>query len=436
LLPVTRRPHGTTASLFCWLLLFLTSACVVPGPNNGSAHDPAAPAVRAVRLGRLVDPASGAVVERAVVVVRGDRITYVGDDASKIPAGAHVLDWGAYTGLPGLIDAHTHVTFVTDGAGGTNPFERVDTLGAAQAMPIIQGCLLRMLRIGVTSAIDKGSPTDFDLKLRDAVRQGRARGPRLFVAGPGVQTPDKSEPAVRAEVRKLVARGVDLIKLWGDECSDRRLNCQRSYSFEAMRAAVDEAHRLGKPIAIHAYHAEVAADAVRAGADSLEHAEGLDDATLGEMARRGTVYVPTIDHNRYYREHTDLFGFNEGDARSLDDFLGRNLATASRARERGVALAMGSDAVFTMCGENKRELAWLVRAGLTPMQALKAATFEPARSLGKERELGRVAPGYVADLIAVEGDPLADVGVVINNVRGVMQGGEPVDLGVPASASR
>lgn len=425
---MTWRPRSVTAPLFCWLLLFLATACISGGPNNGSTHDPS---VRAVRLGRLIDPASGTVVERAVVLMRGDRITYVGDDASQIPTGAPVVDWSSYTGLPGLIDAHTHVTFVTDGASGTNPFERVDTIEASKAKPLIKDCLQRMVRLGVTTAIDKGSPTDLDLKMREALRKGKLRGPRLFVAGTGVQTTDKSGPAVRAEVRRLAELGVDLIKLWADECSDRRLTCQRAYSFEAMRAAVDEAHRLGKPVSIHAYHAEVAADAVRAGTDALEHAEGLDAATLEEMARRGTIYVPTIDHNRYYRENTELFGFSTDDARALDGFLEKNLATASLARERGVTFAMGSDAVFTMCGENKRELAWLVRAGLTPLQALKAATFDAARSIGKERELGRVAPGYLADLIAVEGDPRADIDVVIRNVRGVLQGGEPIDLRPP-----
>ncbi|HEU4410286.1 MAG TPA: amidohydrolase family protein [Polyangiaceae bacterium] len=429
---MTRRLRSATAALFCWLLLISIPSCGVgAGPHDGSSREPA---VRAVRLGRLIDPASGAVIERAVVVVRGDRVAYVGDDASQIPAEAPVLDWGGYTGLPGLIDAHTHVTFVTDGAPGTNPFERVDKLGASRALPLIHDCLQRMLRLGVTTAIDKGSPTGLDLKAREAVRAGRVRGPRLVVAGPGVQTDDRSERGVRAEVRRLVALGVDLIKVWADECSDRRLSCQRSYSFEAMRATVDEAHRLGKPVSIHAYHGEVAADAVRAGADALEHAEGLDAATLDEMTRRGTTYVPTIDHNRYYRENAPFFGFSGDDDRAFEAFLGQNLATTSQALARGVAVAMGSDAVFTMCGENKRELAWLVRAGMTPLQALKAATFEAARSVGRERELGRVAPGYFADLIAVEGDPLADIEVVIRNVRGVMQGGEPVDLRPPAAA--
>ncbi len=158
----------------------------------------------------------------------------------------------------------------------------------------------------------------------------------------------------------------------------------------------------------------------------VEHAVDMDEQTITEMARRGTFYVPTIDHNRYYVEYRKQFGYGEDVAARLDDYIERNLATARRAHKAGVRFAMGSDAVFTMFGQNTRELAWFVKAGLTPQEALATATTNAAALLGMEKSLGAVAPGYFADLVAVDGDPLRDIDVVIRNVRWVMKGGKVV----------
>jgi imidazolonepropionase-like amidohydrolase len=144
------------------------------------------------------------------------------------------------------------------------------------------------------------------------------------------------------------------------------------------------------------------------------------------MARRQTVYVPTIDHNRYYAEYREQFGYGPDVAERLRDYLRRNLETARRAHKAGVRFAMGSDAVFTMFGQNTRELGWFVKAGMTPAEALAAATTNGAALLGMEKSLGAVAPGYFADIVAVEGDPLADIQVVIDRVRWVMKGGKVV----------
>jgi len=141
------------------------------------------------------------------------------------------------------------------------------------------------------------------------------------------------------------------------------------------------------------------------------------------MVKRGTFYVPTIDHNRYYIENGDKIGYAPGYKERLQAFIPRNLETARKAHKAGVKFAMGSDAIYTMFGQNTRELGWFVKAGMTPEQALRTATTNAAELLGKEKELGAVAPGYFADLVAVEGDPLADINVAINNVRWVMKGG-------------
>jgi imidazolonepropionase-like amidohydrolase len=190
-----------------------------------------------------------------------------------------------------------------------------------------------------------------------------------------------------------------------------------------MKAAVDAAHNLGKRVAIHSYGPDGARDAVRAGADSVEHAAGLDEDTLAEMVRRKTFYVPTIDHNRYYAEHAGEFGYGEADVAGLNAFIQRNLETAVRAFKSGVRFAMGSDAVFTMFGENARELEWFVRAGMSPAQAIATATAGGAALLGLEDRLGRIAPGYYADIIAVEGDPLTDIRAVTHGALWVMKGG-------------
>jgi imidazolonepropionase-like amidohydrolase len=193
-----------------------------------------------------------------------------------------------------------------------------------------------------------------------------------------------------------------------------------------MKAAVDVAHFAGRRIAIHSYGPEGGRAAVLAGAESVEHAIDLDDSTLAEMVRRGTVYVPTVDHNRYYIAHRNEFGYSLEDSGALTEYMRRNMATLRRAIRAGVKIAMGSDAVFTGFGENTRELDRFVEAGMTPAQAIATATTTAAALLGKEKDLGALAPGYFADIVAVEGDPLADIAAVTQRVRWVMKGGKVV----------
>jgi imidazolonepropionase-like amidohydrolase len=200
----------------------------------------------------------------------------------------------------------------------------------------------------------------------------------------------------------------------------------QTFTFEEMKAAVDAAHKYGKRIAIHSYGAPGGRDAVRAGANTLEHAIELDDATLALMAKQGTIYVPTIDHNRYYADFRTDYGYTDDQARGLDQYRAKNLETARRAFKAGVKFAMGSDAVHMMFGQNTRELGHYVLAGMTPAQALATATVNGAEMLGMSDRIGRVAPGYFADIVAVEGDPRANIDVVLKGVRWVMKGGRVV----------
>jgi imidazolonepropionase-like amidohydrolase len=231
---------------------------------------------------------------------------------------------------------------------------------------------------------------------------------------------------VQRVAREQIGAGADWIKMYGSTGSDQDVTGFQTFSFEEMKAAADVAHRAGKRIAIHSYGPDGARDAVRAGADSIEHATDMDDATIAEMKARKTVYVPTVDHNRYYIAHKDEFGYDQAVVDRLNDYIQRNVETLKRCVRAGVTVAMGSDAVFTGFGENTRELEWFVKAGMTPAQALAAATANGAALLGMSKDLGAVAPGTYADIVAVDGDPIADVTSVVNGVRWVMKGGAVV----------
>lgn len=397
----------------------------------------AAPTIKALRFGKLVD-GTGKVISNAVVIVGNDRIQSVGTVESAIPNGAEVIDLTRYTAIPGLIDVHTHMTYYWDQKSGTRPWQQLQERMPAMTLFLAQENARKTLETGVTTVRDLGSFDYLDIAMRDLINQGAMIGPRMFVSGFGVQiTYEAPKPGylsprggqadgsaeVMRVVRQQIAAGADVVKMYGSTGSADDLSGQQTFTFEEMKAAVDAAHKLGKRIAIHSYGSEGARDAVRAGTDSLEHAVNLDDETIAEMVRRKTFYVPTIDHNRYYAEARDQFGYSAEVAASLKAFVQRNLETARRAHKAGVRFAMGSDAVMTMFGQNTRELGWFVKAGMTPAQALATATINGAALLGMEKNLGAIAPGFYADLVAVEGDPLTDIDVVINKVRWVMKGG-------------
>ena len=400
------------------------------------------PPASALRFGQLVD-GTGHTLRDAVVVVVGDRILSVGTGRSAIPRGAVVRDLRGYTAIPGLIDAHTHMTYFWDGAPGTNPWQQQGARNSGVTVFLAQANALRTLESGVTTVRDLGSRDFTDVAMRDLINRGAFPGPRMFVAGHGLgrlrptaSTPNPvsniprariANPAdIPAAIKAQVDGGADWIKMYGSTGSAADVTGDETFSAEEMRVAVDAAHGLGKPIAIHSYGPEGGRDAIAAGAESVEHAVDLDDATLADMARRKTFYVPTIDHNRYYAEYRAQFGYSAAQAAALDAYRARNFETARRAWQAGVRFAMGSDAVFTMFGQNTRELGWYVKLGMTPAQALATATTNGAALLGREKELGAIAPGYYADIVAVEGDPLADVSVVTDKVRWVMKGGAVV----------
>jgi len=399
------------------------------------------PGLTAVRFGSLVD-GTGRVLRDAVVVISADTIVSVGSGAGAVPRGARVIDMRRYTGIPGLIDAHTHITYYWDETPRTDPWQQSGRRRSQVTVFLAQANARKTLETGVTTIRDLGASEYSDLAIRDLINRGAMAGPRVFGAGYGLRrAPATTQPNalpgpprgrlasvddVPAAVKAQVDAGADVIKVYGSTGSGPDVTDRQTLTYEELKAIVDASRAAGKRVAIHSYGPDGARDAVRAGAASVEHPIDLDDSTLARMVSQGTVYVPTIDHNRYYAEYREQFKHTPAQVAALDSFRLRNIETARRAFRTGVKFAMGSDAVFTMFGQNTRELGWFVQIGMTPAQALATATTNGAALLGMEKKLGAVAPGYFADIVAVDGDPLADIRVVIDRVRWVMKGGQVV----------
>jgi imidazolonepropionase-like amidohydrolase len=396
---------------------------------------------KALKFKAVVD-GSGRVVQQGVVIVDGDKVVRVIGPRDAIPPNAQVVDLSRYTAIPGLIDLHTHMTYYWDSTSGTDPW-RQPARKPEETVAVAKINALHTLETGVTSVRDLGASNYTDIALRDSINKAGWVGPRMFVAGYGLQRArppfrpnTDTTKTVRARiynisqipeaVKQQVDAGVDYIKMYASTGSGADVTGNETFSADEIKAAVDAAHSLGKRIAIHSYGPEGGRDVVRAGANSLEHAIDLDDATLAEMVKKNVLYVPTIDHNRYYAEDHDEFHYTPLQVTALDSFRLRNFETAKRAFKSGVKLGMGSDAVFTMFGQNTRELGWFVKLGMTPAQALATATTNAADVLGMSKQLGQIAPGYFADIVAVDGDPLGDINVVMNNVKWVMKGGAVV----------
>jgi len=394
-------------------------------------------ATKAIKFGKLVD-GTGRVLTNAVVIVEDDRVRSVASGNVAIPSGAEVIDLSRYTGIPGLIDAHTHITYYWD--GNTIPRYEPPRHPAVTAF-LAQENAQKALEAGVTTIRNLNSLDGIDLAMRDLINMGKMIGPRMFVSGLGIRITRSTAPpapigimadgvdAVIHAVRQVIASGADWVKMYGSTGGFDDVTQAQTFTYEEMKAAVDATHALGKKIAIHSYGPGGARDAVRAGTDSLEHATDMDDQTIAEMVKRKTYYLPTIDHNQYYVENADtVYHFPPGAKERLLDYIQRNFATAKKAFQAGAHMIVGSDAVYNGWGLNMRELDWFVKMGMTPEQALKAATTEPAAMLDMEKSLGAVAPGFYADIVAVEGDPLANITAVSRreNIRWVLKAGRVV----------
>jgi imidazolonepropionase-like amidohydrolase len=400
--------------------------------------------VTAIRAGKLIDPASGKVLSDQIILIRGNKIEKVGSGL-EIPADASVIDLSKMTVLPGLIDCHTHLA---DGAHNPDPMVQFTKTASRIALESVPNARA-MLESGFTTVRDVGTYRALgDLALRDAINRGDIVGPRMFVAGAYVTitggagaltglAPDITLPwdlrygeanspwEVRKVVRQLAHDGVDHIKVLSSGAVLTHGSNPNSQEFtpEELQAAVDEASHFGLRVEAHAHSPEGIKNAIRAGVASVEHATMIDAEGIALAKQRGTY----LDMDIYDEECIE----EEGKAASIPkDFLEHDAQLGQAQRDNfrkavaaGVKMSFGTDAGVCPYGVSGKQFAFMVKYGMTPMQAIQAATANAADLLGHSNEIGSIKPGKFADIVAVEGDPLADIRL-LENIQFVMKDGK------------
>lgn len=399
-----------------------------------------------VRAGRLIDVERGAALTDRLIRIEDGRIAEVAP-WSPPPEGATLTDWSAYTVLPGLIDVHTHLA---DWGQTSNVAEPLLHSQAEVALLGAQNARLT-LEAGFTSVRDVGTFRAFgDVALRDAIANGWVEGPRMWVAGAYITVPggggevtgfapDVVVPAdMRAgvvsspeetttRVRYLFQHGVDFIKLiaTGAVLAAGTEPGAPELTEEQVRAAVAEAARYGSYATAHAHGSEGILIALNGGARSIEHASLIDEAGIRVARERGAWLVMDIYNGDYIEEVGTRDGWSAEILRKNRDTTDAQREGFRRAVAAGARIAYGTDAGVYPHGLNARQFAYMVRYGMTPMQAIQSATTSAAELIGQSDNIGAIAPGRFADMIAVTGDPLADI-TALERVEHVMQGGRVI----------
>ena len=416
-------------------LLFICISFLAYGQGAAKA------VVTVIKAGSMVDVVNGRVETNQIIVIEGEKIKAVGAQGSiPVPAGASVLDLGNATILPGLIDSHTHLTSQLE-----NYSEQLFRQSAIDAAVIAHIYAQRTLDAGFTTTRNLGAQELIDVAMKKAINAGKFPGPRMFVSGvvlsatgghgdisgvsPYIEFHEfngvvDGVDEIRKKVRWDVKYGADLIKFTATAgvLSEEESVGAPQFSMEEMKAIVEESRRWGRTIAAHAHGTEGIKMAVEAGVTSIEHGSLIDEEGIQLMIKKGTYLVPTI----YVGDAVEKFGKELGlpdqlieKARSINKTRKENLRKAIQA---GVKIAYGTDAGVFPHGQNAADFAPLVELGMTPMQAIQSATKVAAELLAHSNQIGSIQVGKYADLIAVVGDPIANIRL-LEKVPFVMKGG-------------
>lgn len=419
------------------LLIVLTTGGI------GFAQQAAAPPTRTIiRAGHLLDVRTGKTLTNQAIVIEDGKIVNVGPDSGATSdANVKVIDLSRKIVLPGLIDAHTHLThdprFGYDRLAISLPREAL--IGAKNARTT--------LLAGFTTVRNVGASEFSDIALRDAINAGDVPGPRIDASGPalsitGGHCDDNLLPYewhatqvgvadgvenVQHKVREIIKYGADVIKV----CATGGVlslgdNPQASqFTQEELRAIVADAHRLGRKVAAHAHGAEGIRWSAEAGVDSIEHGSYIDDAGIAAMKQHGTYLVPTLYLGDWFLENAQKTGVQPSMLAKAQQVVPEARKNIAHAFAAGVKVGFGTDAAVYPHGLNAHEFAVMVKLGLTPLQAIQSATVNDADLLGWSDKIGVLEPYHYADIIAVDGDPLQDV-TTLERVKFVMKGGEVV----------
>jgi len=405
---------------------------------------PAAPAPKTVviRAGRMLDVRTGKTLNNQTILIQGGKIVSVGPD-TQIPGGAQaeIVDLSNATVLPGLIDAHTHITFDPNFGYSSLAISvpREALIGARNARVTLEA--------GFTTVRNVGASGFSDVALRDAINAGDVPGPRMLVSGPALSitgghcdnnllpfdyhaqeegVADGVE-AVQHKTREIIKYGADVIKICatGGVLSKGDDPNAAQFTLDEMKAIVADAHRLGRKVAAHAHGAQGVIWASEAGVDSVEHGHLMNDEAIATLKKNGTYLVPTLYLMDWQKENAAQANLPDFAKRKMELVSETGKMNAKKAFAAGVKIGFGTDAAVYPHGLNAHEFAVYVKLGMTPLQAIQTATINDADLLGWSDKVGTIEPGKWADIVAVDGNPLADV-TTLERVKFVMKGGEVV----------
>jgi imidazolonepropionase-like amidohydrolase len=426
---------------FVLLCAFVLSAVATVSQES----KPAAPTGIAVHAGKILDVRTGNYASDQIIWIEGGKIKAIGkaaDISKQLPAGTKTIDLSSATVLPGLIDCHTHLTMSPDMMGPRGlhtSYPRSALIGARSARVTLEA--------GFTTVRNVGASGYSDIALRDAINAGDVLGPRMLASGPPLSITGghgdnnflapqfnysddgvaNGVDGVTVKVRENIKYGADLIKFMatGGVLSEGDNPELEQYSPEEMKAIIDTAHGLGRKVAAHAHGALGIKNAVLAGVDSIEHGSYINDEDILLMKQHGTYLVPTVFLQDWLFANYQHLGFTQSMTDKMNTVLPIAKQRLSHAFKEGVKVAFGTDAAVYPHGMNAGEFGVMVKMGLPPLVAIQAATVNAADLLGWSDRVGTLEPGKFADIVAVDGDPVADV-TTLEHIRFVMKGGEVI----------